>query len=274
MTPKINAGVRIPVTALLAVLLLGSCQDPDPSGRLMEPEQPKVGPEVPRVALPVALAMVSGDRQEGKAGVPLQNEFVVRVTDAEGFGVEGVEVTWKVAAGAGRIASIFHGEGYLCGSIAGCTDARGYSHVEFRPTTIGTTMVTAEIVGLAGSPVTFTTEVTVTVILLGQDWRFFGGGDSVLFIGPDGTPDVTVPVGTPVEWIVVNFHHPWQPVHIMSTSVPPGGESFDSGVLAPWWESPAGGGWGWEIFRFVPGVAGTWEFVDQASGATGTLTAR
>lgn len=48
----------------------------------------------------------------------------------------------------------------------------------------------------------------------------------------------------------------------MSTSVPPGGAAFDSGGLL--WDDRLG---------FVPGVAGTWECVDQVSGATGTLIA-
>lgn len=49
--------------------------------------------------------------------------------------------------------------------------------------------------------------------------------------------------------------------HIRSTSTPAGGASFDSGSLTEG-----------ERFLFVPGVAGTWEYVDQVSGATGTLT--
>ena len=53
------------------------------------------------------------------------------------------------------------------------------------------------------------------------------------------------------------------PARIASTSVPPGGETFASGSLE-----------GRSSFEFVPGVPGTWEYVDEVSGATGTLTGR
>jgi hypothetical protein len=84
----------------------------------------------------------------------------------------------------------------------------------------------------------------------------FGLGPA--FLGaPDDSSDVTVPIGAPVEW--VNW---LESARIMSTSAPPGGASFDSGELSQG-----------ERFEFVPDVAGTWEYVDPVSGATGTLTA-
>jgi hypothetical protein len=48
----------------------------------------------------------------------------------------------------------------------------------------------------------------------------------------------------------------------VSTSTPSGGMAFDSGDLTSL-----------ETFQFVPNVAGTWNFVDEVSGAEGSLTA-
>jgi hypothetical protein len=230
-------------------------------------------------AAPAALAIVSGNDQPGKAGVPLSDPFVVRVTDADGRGVEGVQVAWNVASGEGQLDFQFHGDDYLCDSIDGCTDALGRSYARLVPSTIGTTTVTAEVEGLEGSAVTFTTNATIMVIRFGQDLSVMGGQNSPPeFRGPHGTADVTVPVGTPVEWWIwagLSNLEAWSgEAHIVSTSEPPGGEPFDFGVVGScwegWWGSPCDVG---IYFDFVPNVAGTWEFEDLLSGATGTLMA-
>jgi hypothetical protein len=271
MTSRAHAGARISVTVLLAPLILLSCNDSG-SGRLTEPREP--ADSIPRRALPAAITMVSGDRQEGKAGVPLRDYLVVRLSDADGRAVAGANVVWKVESGAGRIWSLFDGEHVLCDSIDGCTDARGHSQVQFVPTTVGTAIVTAEVAGIEGSPVTFTADAPGTVIFFGQNWT--SDPEQLGFISPDWTTHVTVPVGTPVEVIVLGVFYGggWDgSAHIVSATVPPGGEAFDSGPLSscPWstWHECDQG-----RFQFVPAVAGTWEFVDRPSGARGTLTAR
>jgi hypothetical protein len=76
--------------------------------------------------------------------------------------------------------------------------------------------------------------------------------------GPAFSDDVEVPVGARVE-----FWNREASARIVSTAEPPDGSSFDSGLLA---ED--------ERFRFTPGVAGKWDFIDEVSRATGTLTAR
>jgi hypothetical protein len=272
MTSKAHAGTLILLTLLLAPLSLLSCSDSG-SGRLTEPREP--ADSVPRRPLPFAITMVSGNGQEGMAGVSLRDYLVVRLSDADGQPVAGANVVWKVETGAGRIWSAFDGEVVLCGSIDGCTDARGHSQVEFVPTTVGTTTVTAEVAGLQGSPVTFTADAAGTVIFFAQGWMSDLG--QLSFISPDWTAHATVAVGTPVEWIVSGFIHGdsnWDgSAHIVSTTVPPGGEAFDSGPLSPctrmpWYDCDEG------RFQFVPATAGTWEFVDRLSGARGTLTAR
>lgn len=211
---------------------------------LAEPPEPP--PE------PAALVAVSGDGQVGKAGERLPEALVVRVTDAHGEGVEGVEVSWRVASGAGDVSAIT------------TTGPTGTSRALFRPTTLGTSTVTAEVTGLPGSQVTFSTDVSVVVIRLLYDFTF---GPYPHFAGPEDSNDVTVPVGTSVEWAWQGEDVSGVPetVRIVSTSVPAGGEPFDSGPLHPG-----------ERFRFVPGVAGSWEYEEllHAVPATGSLTAR
>jgi hypothetical protein len=53
------------------------------------------------------------------------------------------------------------------------------------------------------------------------------------------------------------------PYRITATSVPEGGAPFDSGTLS-----------GSSRFRFVPTVAGTWQYRDTISGLAATLRAK
>lgn len=204
------------------------------------------GPSEPE-APPVTMALVSGDAQEGTAGELLRHPLVVRVTDAAGAGVPGVEVAWEVTSGAGGFGRF----GQTARSTY--TGANGATRVRFRPTALGTNTVTAQVGGLEGSPVRFTTEVTAVLIRLGPECLEYGEAG---FVGPDGTSDVGAEPGMTVRWAL----RPCR-AHVRSSSVPPGGEHFDSGLV-----SFQG------TFEFVPGVPGTWEYVDEVSGATGTLT--
>ncbi len=204
---------------------------------------------------PAAIASVSGDGQEGKAGEMLGEPFVVRVTDAQGEGVAGVEVIWRVASGAGHL-----GRDPKLSMKSMDTNPDGLARVFFSPAAVGTSTVDAEVTGLQGSPVIFTTRATVTVIRFLYDPMF----GFPVFESSHGFGSVKVPVGTTVEW-AWDGEGPGVPeaVHIVSTSVPPGGEPFDSGILRP-------GG----RFQFTPGVAGTWEYEERLHGSptTGTLT--
>jgi hypothetical protein len=199
-----------------------------------------------------AIALVSGNDQVGKAGEGLELPFAVRVTDAQGEGVRHVHVFWRVTSGGGQFLT----------RPASRTGTDGIAEMRsFRPTAVGTGTVTAEVAGLEGSPVTFSFAAPILVIALRRvfdPWTGAFVGDPY-FLGPEGGSHGTVPVGTTVEWSVTNV----EAAHIASTSEPTGGEPFDSGTLADG-----------EGFQFVPGVAGTWEFEDQVSGATGTLMAR
>lgn len=210
-------------------------------------------------ATAAAITLLSGDDQVGKAGEPLAEAFVVRVTDPRGGPVQDVEVTWRVLSGAGDL-----GLRPAVGERSNRTDPNGMARSNFTPTTLGASVVTAEAAGLQGSPVTFTAQATGVVIHFHADE--FAGADVLAgawFTGPEGSSDITVPVGTTVEWVLAWAHPGTTRARIASGSAPPGGETFDSGDLT----YPA-------RFSFVAAVAGTWEFEDRISGATGTLTAR
>lgn len=75
-----------------------------------------------------------------------------------------------------------------------------------------------------------------------------------------GSSEVTLRVGATVEWVYDSYMHPACTARIVSTLVPAGGASIDSGILKPG-----------ESFKFVPAVAGTWRFTDLISGGSGAL---
>lgn len=251
-----------------------------------------MGPtEPPRV--PAVIALVSGNHQEGKVGGwTLDEPFAVRVTDPLGDGVYGVRVAWRVASGAGELADDLVVPGVTSGNgsdgrLFTTTSFTGLTRVRFRPTVLGTSTVTAEVDGIQGSPVVFTAQARSLVIgfgpsrdclaaLIGSRHSDFlpGDPDGSFFRGPDGSSDVSVTVGTTVEWSGPGTEWmEWltgplpatcsQDARIVSTREPAGGEPFDSGILGPD-----------DTFEFTPGVAGRWEYVDEISGETGTLTTR
>jgi predicted component of type VI protein secretion system len=160
------------------------------------------GPVAPQP--PVAIAITSGNNQEGNANEELADPLVVRVMDAQGNGVASVAVSWSVTSGEGALPS------------STVTNADGFTQVRLIPTRLGTSTVTASVIGLQGSPVTFTAEATAQTIVLFQSLSPFI---------PIRPTDVTVPVGTRVEWLSSG------PYSIRSISTPPGGESFASGDL-------------------------------------------
>lgn len=83
------------------------------------------------------------------------------------------------------------------------------------------------------------------------------------FIGPDGSDDVSVPVGTKIEWQNRDaVQHT-----ATSTEVPPGGEGFHTGPMDQG-----------STRSFTPMVEGTWTYMCQVHpgimvGATITATA-
>ena len=126
------------------------------------------------------------------------------------------------------------------------------------PYDIGRISVTARVEGAQLPPVTFTANATSLTVEFRSPESV---GPYAAFYGPcrcvRTMNTVTVPIGTPVEWISADTN----PYTITATSVPAGGAAFDSGTLAR------------SRFRFVPTVAGTWEYRDRFSGLTATLKA-
>lgn len=183
-------------------------------------------------------------------------QFEILVEDDLGDPVPGAQVRWEVTSGGGHLSHLHPGcfseepaPGVLITRSAIGRDGGpvGSGRVQFRPTAFGISTITASVTGTQSPPATFTVDATVLLILLAGS----------TFYGPDAASDVDVPVGATVEWLAQASS-----ARIVSSSTPPGGTPFDSGDLTSL-----------ESFQFVPDVAGTWSFVDQVSGAEGTLTA-
>lgn len=186
--------------------------------------------------------------------------LVVSVKDGQGEDVPYVPVSWRVESGAGVL---FGGcSRFDPTALTSRTHVHGWSPdtaVDFLPRVYGPSTVSAAIPGVQGSPVTFTMDATRVLMYVGEQG----------FVGPHfsgyGEPPsshVTVPVGASVEFLVSS-----ETAHVVSTSTPPGGEAFDSGMLTKTVLVTE------PMFGFVPNVPGTWEFVDLVGGTTGTVTA-
>ena len=231
------------VSAAAALLLAACSSDSEP--RVITPST-----VIQRAA---AIAIVSGNEQEAKAGEPLPNPMVIRVTDASGRGLQDVAVSFEVLGDGG-----LNGKGAPGPSrVSSRTDTNGHAQVTLEPYDVGPISVVARVGGTELPAVTFTANArSLTVEFLSPESSAYGA-----FYGPcrcsRTVNTVTVPVGTPVEWASLD---PSSSYRIISTSVPDGGIPFDSGTLT-----------GRTRFRFVPTVAGTWRYRDNASGLTATL---
>lgn len=192
----------------------------------------------------VTVSVVSGDGQEGKAGEPVEEPLLVRITDGQGSPVPNIQMNWS-------------GNGWFLEPTI--SDSEGLAKAFFSAWDVGRFTVTARPPGIGvNARSDFTTVITALVITLPVPASGFFWG----FAGPYCEPyipceDWSVPVGTPVEW--VNYR---SAARIVSISAPPGGASFQSGTLG---ENGR--------LQFVPAVAGTWEYRDEVSGSTATLTA-
>ncbi len=207
----------------------------------------------------------SGDSQVVPLGSMLPKPLAVRVTGSDGRPAPGITIRWTVTTGTGDLRSWPVAQPLIASFTI--TDASGIARVFFRPRVLGTNTVTAEGRGLAGSPATFTTSATAppdVVIRFGAVFDCYpepDPNDPSIFAGPGGSSDVTVQVGATVQWEYSEGMHPTCTARVTSTSVPPGGEPFDSGIISPG-----------QRFLFVPRVAGTWKYVDAVNGGSGTLT--
>lgn len=216
-----------------------------PTATSSRPESP--GPKA------ASIAIVSGNDQEAKVGEWLPKPLVVAALDAQGVPLPGVAVTWAVAA-----PSWFPQNRNEISRGPVVTDEHGLAWAEFFPRGFGRRTVTVTAAG-ARTAVTFTIDPHALIVQYGL---VFGPPDfeSVLCDGSDCA--ATVPVGAAVEWVSGWWGDIKPEWSVTSISVPPGGDSFNSGTLH---EN--------DRFRFVPRVAGKWSYIDSKYGTKGVLTA-
>ena len=141
------------------------------------------------------------------------------------------------------------------------TDQSGIAQATVVPFQTVDPAITAALIDSHLGPATFTADITELVIVYRTNNGHYGPYSG--FFGPcdcsQNINAVTVPVGTPVEWRTRDA----QAFTITAIAAPPGGVRFDSGTL------PANG-----EFRFVPAVAGTWQYHDRIGGTTAMHTAQ
>ena len=234
------------VSAAAALLLAACSSDSEP--RLVTPPPPPTE----RVA---AIGIVSGNEQPATAGEPLSQPLVIRVTDARGRGLQDVAVSFEVRGDGGLNGKAAPGSS----RVSARTDADGQAQVILEPYDVGQISVMARAEGTPIPPATFTANATSLIVeFLSPQFSPYAA-----FYGPCRCSrmmnSVTVPVGTTVEWRSIDTSS----YRIIATAVPEGGAPFDSGTLT-----------GFSRFRFVPTVAGTWQYRDNLSGLTATLNAK
>jgi adhesin/invasin len=100
--------------------------------------------------VPTKIALQSGNNQSAITGQGLPNPLAVKVTDANNNPVENVSVSWT-ANGGGSVSS-----------PTSATNAQGIAQVtRTLGVTPGTYTTTADVPGLTGTPITFTSTATV-----------------------------------------------------------------------------------------------------------------
>lgn len=154
----------------------------------------------PTAQVPTTLAIESGDGQTGAYDRALPDPLAVKVTDAEGVPVADVVVTWTLGPFAGGSLS----------ATKDTTDAQGLAYTRW---SLGeapdlSTVVYAEVVGLAGSLVTFHAKILPgppAILAQGTGNNQSGGVNAtlaaplvVIVLDAHGR---TVP-GVPVTWTV------------------------------------------------------------------------
>lgn len=189
---------------------------------------------------PYTFTVESGDGQVASAGMRLE-PLLVLVADGDGVGVDGADVVWTVTSGGGLFRVPVGDDFELVDAYANQTGEDGRAAAELVLTELGTTTVAAYAtrptrIGLGS--VEFTASAGATAIVLDSvgDWRADW---------PRGVADVTVELGTPLEW-----HAPDRCCddHIRSISVPAGGTTFDARLTYD------------SVFAFVPDVSGEWRW--------------
>ena len=202
---------------------------------------------------PPQIQIVSGNHQSGRAGDWL--DLTIRVTDAEGSPLHLARIHWGVSGGSGYVEPW---DSWLPGNPTASaiteTDLDGYSHAVFKPTALGPHTVSARAQTVGGDSIGVAIfELEATSMLLTVEYCV---GSTICFLDPKGGVGPTVPATVEVAWINLSS----KVVALTSVSVPEGASGFFSGPLDTD-----------DTFAMIPGVAGIWSYVDEESGASGTL---
>jgi plastocyanin len=190
--------------------------------------------------VPAAIAAVSGGGQTGRTLEALPNPLVVRVTDSGGATVSGATVTWTIAQGGGSLSG-----------ASSTTNSQGQASIEFTPgALIETSRIDATVNGVA-TAASFSVETSILVIEM----------DRTAFVAPNGTDEVTIPLGATVEFVNRDaMQHT-----ATGSSMPPGTPMLNSGLMNQG-----------DRYQYTPTVAGTWVYFCQVhpvlmAGATITV---
>lgn len=212
-------------------------------------------------SIPPRIAVVSGNNQEVRDGSPLGNPLAVRVTGTGGRPVGGIQVVWEVTRGAGEFYS-FPDDQHVTPAVS-VTGDDGVARIDFFPAVIGQTEVSASAREVASAAATFyVNDRPKFEIVFGP---FF---DCTPFTDPsrfslNNSNEMVSQVNVPTS---LSYYHGLNnacTARVKTTSVPEGGEAFDTGILTPG-----------EVFMFTPRVAGTWELTDVVNGGSGLLIVR
>ncbi len=167
---------------------------------------------------PASIVVESGNEQSGYTAMKLAESLAVKVLDAQGEPIEGVEVSWTVVAGGGSLST-----------STSETSASGITRVEW---TLGalpdTNAVTAAVRGLSA---TFTAVAHAPVAVLAGDGESATMLDtipvSIRVVEPTGAPSIGDTVVFQVSAGYGNFAHPapdtwvrygWDGLHMLSDS--------------------------------------------------------
>jgi hypothetical protein len=210
---------------------------------------PSPAPLPPPPPLPPLLSILSGNSQQGTVGAFL-DPFVVRVSSPAGAALASVPVTWAIVTGAGELGlpSVTY------------TSADGVATMPLRPTAPGWIQVIATAAGVRDSPATFAVYIRdprapiEVVIRFGPNFDCGMANDPSYF----QVSEEEIPAGSTVIWESV-----WCDAQLLTVSVPPGAQPFDSGIIK------ASQRW-----AVVLDVAGEWVFEDIINGGTVTLRVR
>ena len=211
----------------------------------------------PTALTPTRITVLEGNNTIATAGSWIT--MSARVTDNSDHGVPNVPVHWQVSSGAGEFSV---DRSAPTSQLSTVTRADGITSVLVRLTAVGTSVVTASIGGPQGAPVNFTTTVIQPADVVIRFGPLFDCPEPSMYtVAGKSVTNVVVSVGAKVEWVYGDWVHHTCTARITSSSVPAGGQPFDSGIMHP-------GG----FFQFVFNAPGTWHFTDALNGGTGTVT--